>query len=210
MLFPDVFRPLPSARLLLGLLPPARPIVGDLVESVMKRSASSKDSGSCPGRGESWKNRLGPPRGPVYYILCDFLFGYGDRISHAQARYRTRRHRFDRRERSDIIRNVPGRFVIVGLLRAPKTRGARPSPASSALSEPILSRGRGARARDGQAHREDVGLTASRVGGLRTSIAALLTGKDLALANKETIVMAGPRSSATSRSARRRASSRDS
>lgn len=77
MLFPEVFgRSLPRV-LILGLLTACASIVGDLVESVMKRSASMKDSGVViPGRGgilDSIDSVL--LAAPVYYILCDFLFG---------------------------------------------------------------------------------------------------------------------------------------
>ena len=54
-------------------------IVGDIFESILKRCANIKDSGNIiPGRGgvlDSIDSIL--LSAPVYYILCDLLFGFG-------------------------------------------------------------------------------------------------------------------------------------
>jgi len=94
----------------------------------------------------------------------------------------------------DIIRNDPGRFEVVGL-SAHRNREALASLAREfGVSEPILSS-------EGEApllemvKRTEADVVLNGIAGssgLRPSIAALESGKDLALANKETIVMAGP------------------
>ncbi len=77
--FPAVFGGSLWKILLLGVMTAAASIVGDIIESVLKRSAGVKDSGSIiPGRGgvlDSIDSIL--LAAPVFYILCDFLYGFG-------------------------------------------------------------------------------------------------------------------------------------
>lgn len=76
--FPAVFTGSILKCALLGFLTATAAIVGDIIESVFKRSAGIKDSGTViPGRGgvlDSIDSIL--LAAPVYYILCDFLFGF--------------------------------------------------------------------------------------------------------------------------------------
>ena len=76
--FPDVFSNNPFKLLVLGAGTATAAIVGDIVESIMKRSAAIKDSGNLvPGRGgvlDSIDSVVFAA--PVYYILCDLLFGF--------------------------------------------------------------------------------------------------------------------------------------
>ncbi len=76
-LFPNVFSgSLWKMAVLAGLTATAS-IVGDIIESIMKRSAGIKDSGNLiPGRGgvlDSIDSIL--LAAPVFYILGDFLYG---------------------------------------------------------------------------------------------------------------------------------------
>jgi phosphatidate cytidylyltransferase len=77
LLFPEVFAGSIFKVILLGFMTASAAIVGDIIESVFKRSAGVKDSGNIiPGRGgvlDSIDSIL--LAAPVYYILCDFLFG---------------------------------------------------------------------------------------------------------------------------------------
>ena len=77
-LFPHAFTGQIWKLVLLGFLTATAAIVGDIIESVFKRSAGLKDSGTIiPGRGgvlDSIDSIL--LAAPVYYILCDFLFGF--------------------------------------------------------------------------------------------------------------------------------------
>lgn len=76
--YPAVFSGSPAKVVILALLTATAAIVGDIIESVLKRSAEIKDSGSIiPGRGgvlDSIDSIL--LAAPVYYILCNFLFGF--------------------------------------------------------------------------------------------------------------------------------------
>ncbi|MCM1320624.1 MAG: phosphatidate cytidylyltransferase [Bacteroides sp.] len=75
--FPDIFYGSPVKVILLGLLTALAAILGDLAESVFKRSAKQKDSGNViPGRGgilDSIDSVL--IAAPVYYIATTILFG---------------------------------------------------------------------------------------------------------------------------------------
>lgn len=77
-LFPSVFNGSIFKMIILGIMTGTAAIVGDIIESVMKRSVGIKDSGSMiPGRGgvlDSLDSIL--LAAPVYYILCNFLFGF--------------------------------------------------------------------------------------------------------------------------------------
>jgi len=77
-LFPDPFATSIPKLVILAFFTATAAIIGDIVESVMKRSAGLKDSGSfVPGRGgvlDSMDSIL--LAAPVYYILCDFLLGF--------------------------------------------------------------------------------------------------------------------------------------
>lgn len=79
LLFPAVFPNISVKLIILSLLTATAAIVGDIIESVLKRSAGIKDSGTfIPGRGgvlDSIDSIL--LAAPVYYILCDFFFGFG-------------------------------------------------------------------------------------------------------------------------------------
>lgn len=75
LLFPSLFNSL-TKMILLGFLTAFAAILGDLAESVMKRSAQIKDSGNIiPGRGgilDSIDSILFAA--PVFYIAIQFLF----------------------------------------------------------------------------------------------------------------------------------------
>jgi len=77
-MFPKLFSGSMLKVILLGFMTATAAIVGDIIESVLKRSSGVKDSGSLiPGRGgvlDSIDSIL--LAAPVYYILCDFLFGF--------------------------------------------------------------------------------------------------------------------------------------
>ncbi len=77
-MFPQVFSGSIWKMILLGFMTATAAVVGDIIESVLKRSAGIKDSGKLiPGRGgvlDSLDSIL--LAAPVYYILCDFLFGF--------------------------------------------------------------------------------------------------------------------------------------
>lgn len=78
LLMPEIFHGSIVKILLLGFLTATAAIVGDIIESVFKRSTGTKDSGSIiPGRGgvlDSIDSIL--LAAPIYYILCEFLFGF--------------------------------------------------------------------------------------------------------------------------------------
>jgi phosphatidate cytidylyltransferase len=75
--WPSVFYGTVLKTILLGIVIATSGIIGDLVESVFKRSANCKDSGVIiPGRGgilDSIDSILFSA--PIYYILTRFLFG---------------------------------------------------------------------------------------------------------------------------------------
>jgi phosphatidate cytidylyltransferase len=77
-LFPNIFHGSIFKILLLGFMTATAAIVGDIIESVFKRSTGTKDSGSIiPGRGgvlDSIDSIL--LAAPIYYILCEYLFGF--------------------------------------------------------------------------------------------------------------------------------------
>jgi phosphatidate cytidylyltransferase len=79
ILFPEVFAGSVLKVILLGFMTASAAIVGDIIESIFKRSAGMKDSGKIiPGRGgvlDSIDSIL--LAAPVFYIMCDFLFGMG-------------------------------------------------------------------------------------------------------------------------------------
>ena len=64
--------------LFLGFMTATAAIVGDIIESVFKRSTGTKDSGSIiPGRGgvlDSIDSIL--LAAPIYYILSEYIFGF--------------------------------------------------------------------------------------------------------------------------------------
>ncbi len=76
--FGDIFGGGLWKMIALGTLTATAAIIGDIIESVLKRSADMKDSGSIiPGRGgvlDSIDSIL--LAAPVFYILCDFLFAF--------------------------------------------------------------------------------------------------------------------------------------
>lgn len=78
MLYPEVFSGSLVKVIVLAVLTATAAVVGDIIESVLKRSAGVKDSGTLiPGRGgvlDSIDSIL--LAAPVYYILCNFLFGF--------------------------------------------------------------------------------------------------------------------------------------
>lgn len=78
MLFPQVYSGSIAKMIFLSIMTATAAIIGDIIESVLKRSAGIKDSGTLiPGRGgvlDSIDSIL--LAAPVYYILCDFLFGF--------------------------------------------------------------------------------------------------------------------------------------
>lgn len=77
-IFPSVFTGSIVKIIVLSLLTSSAAIVGDIIESVMKRSAEVKDSGNfIPGRGgvlDSIDSIL--LAAPVFYIMSDFLYGF--------------------------------------------------------------------------------------------------------------------------------------
>jgi phosphatidate cytidylyltransferase len=77
-LFPDIYTGSIIKMLILAAMTATAAIVGDIIESILKRSAGVKDSGRLiPGRGgvlDSIDSIL--LAAPVYYILSDFLFGF--------------------------------------------------------------------------------------------------------------------------------------
>ncbi|HKL85017.1 MAG TPA: phosphatidate cytidylyltransferase [Treponemataceae bacterium] len=79
ILFPSVFNTSLLNLTILGILTASAAIIGDIVESIFKRSAEIKDSGNIiPGRGgvlDSIDSIL--LAAPVFYILCDYLLGFG-------------------------------------------------------------------------------------------------------------------------------------
>lgn len=79
ILFPLVFNTSLLNLTILGILTASAAIIGDIVESIFKRSAEIKDSGNIiPGRGgvlDSIDSIL--LAAPVFYILCDYLLGFG-------------------------------------------------------------------------------------------------------------------------------------
>lgn len=76
-IFPDVFTFSITQMIILGAFTSTMGIIGDLIESVFKRSSNIKDSGSIiPGRGgilDSVDSLLFAI--PVYYLLIFFLLG---------------------------------------------------------------------------------------------------------------------------------------
>ncbi len=78
IIFPELFSGSFIKVIVLAVLTATAAIVGDIIESVLKRSADVKDSGTLiPGRGgvlDSIDSLL--LAAPVYYILCNFLFGF--------------------------------------------------------------------------------------------------------------------------------------
>ncbi len=77
-MYPGIFSGSLLKVVLLAVLTATAAVVGDIIESVLKRSAGVKDSGTLvPGRGgvlDSIDSIL--LAAPVYYILCNFLFGF--------------------------------------------------------------------------------------------------------------------------------------
>jgi len=77
-MYPAIFSGSLLKVVLLAVLTATAAVVGDIIESVLKRSAGVKDSGTLvPGRGgvlDSIDSIL--LAAPVYYILCNFLFGF--------------------------------------------------------------------------------------------------------------------------------------
>lgn len=77
-ILPDVFTGSIWKLIVLAFFTATAAIVGDIMESVFKRSAGIKDSGSIiPGRGgvlDSIDSIL--LAAPVYYILADVIFGF--------------------------------------------------------------------------------------------------------------------------------------
>ncbi len=77
-LFPEVFHGSLYKIVLLAVLNSTAAIIGDIIESILKRSAGVKDSGHfIPGRGgvlDSIDSIL--LAAPVFYIMSDFLYGF--------------------------------------------------------------------------------------------------------------------------------------
>jgi len=77
IMFPEIFAGSFVKIVFLGFMTSTAAIVGDIIESVFKRSAGIKDSGNViPGRGgvlDSIDSIL--LAAPVFYIICDFLYG---------------------------------------------------------------------------------------------------------------------------------------
>ncbi len=75
-IFPDIFPSL-WKMILIGLITSLAAVIGDLIESVFKRSSSFKDSGSIiPGRGgilDSIDSII--LAAPVYFYLCKIFLG---------------------------------------------------------------------------------------------------------------------------------------
>ena len=78
VVFPDVFGTSIIKTFILALLTATAAIIGDIIESVFKRSAGVKDSGTViPGRGgvlDSIDSIL--LAAPAYYIFCYFFIGH--------------------------------------------------------------------------------------------------------------------------------------
>lgn len=78
-LFPHVFGGHIKSLILIGFCTATAAIIGDIIESVLKRSTGIKDSGSLvPGRGgvlDSVDSVL--LAAPVFFILTDIIFGSG-------------------------------------------------------------------------------------------------------------------------------------
>jgi phosphatidate cytidylyltransferase len=76
LIFPDVFGASPAGSIVSGFVVGVTTILGDLIESALKRSASAKDSGTIvPGRGgilDSIDSMLFSV--PFYYLVCEFFF----------------------------------------------------------------------------------------------------------------------------------------
>lgn len=76
-MFNDVFAGRIPSLIFIAIITATAAIIGDIFESVLKRSSGIKDSGSgVPGRGgvlDSIDSVL--LAAPVFYILADFLFG---------------------------------------------------------------------------------------------------------------------------------------
>ena len=95
----------------------------------------------------------------------------------------------------DIARRFPDRFAVVGLSAHTDRNGLSALASEFSVSRPVLSGFQGQDAllemiRDTEADIVVNGIAGAS--GLMPSRVALESGKDLALANKETIVMAGP------------------
>ncbi len=77
LMFNDVFAGRIPSLILISVITATAAIIGDIFESVLKRSSGIKDSGSAiPGRGgvlDSIDSVL--LAAPVFYVLADFLFG---------------------------------------------------------------------------------------------------------------------------------------
>jgi phosphatidate cytidylyltransferase len=76
LIFPNVFGRNPAGSIASGIAVGITTIIGDLIESALKRSASAKDSGTIvPGRGgilDSIDSVLFSV--PFYYLICEFFF----------------------------------------------------------------------------------------------------------------------------------------
>ena len=95
----------------------------------------------------------------------------------------------------DIVRNNPGLFEITGLSAHRDKSGLEALSKEFAVSKSVLSGIEGEAALLALIKDTDADIVLNGIAGasgLNPSIAALESGKDLALANKETIVMAGP------------------
>lgn len=95
----------------------------------------------------------------------------------------------------DIVRNNPELFRIVALSAHHDKRGLEALAAEFKPRQSVLSGETGEESLLNMIRDSDADIVVNGISGasgLRPSIAALEAGKDLALANKETIVMAGP------------------
>ncbi|ULQ59963.1 phosphatidate cytidylyltransferase [Brucepastera parasyntrophica] len=78
LLWPDLFGHSKTKIIILSVLTATAAIIGDIIESILKRSAGIKDSGNLmPGRGgilDCIDSIL--LAAPVYFIFCDFFYDF--------------------------------------------------------------------------------------------------------------------------------------
>lgn len=94
----------------------------------------------------------------------------------------------------DIVRNDPDRFIVTGMTAHRDQYGLDALGSEFPLAETLLTANATEHEIEAFIHRSDADIVVNGIAGaagLLPSKAALESGKDLALANKETIVMAG-------------------